>query len=490
MIYRPILINDMSSPVENTRKTFLEEENVKIKGKKGFVFSNYITEKERLKKLLEEKNNEKEKLLTESINLHNLDDRVLLGLIQQPQMRFKPRTDIERIVDTLASNNLIKGSEKYVLTKQLKNMNIGIPFIITPENLSNPLTRSTIQAKNSYLNNGICSNIQALESLPSVLNNQTTNLTNINNNTKTIQSVSNNEKESSMKTKPFTLMDLAVIRKNSIKETRERAKKRFNNKDAKKILKHLHVKTHFKGSTSLIFDKNLSIPQKYQGIIQAYNNLKTQGSSINIFQDINDFAIQRTKKAQISDLIKPNYKEDMFFPTSQNNFFKQDSDEVDFKLNYNPLIKFEENVVDYTKLRKAKHIFMKEDNAEDVNKAMKYPGLVKRLIKNKAKRGTSFKIYNQNDVVNNDENKKEEDKVVIDQETINKDEMDKIALKILHKCNYFHKKNKNNDVTHERRKGKTMGTNGMTVKEFEREYGLEFANNNNGQKFKSKFFMI
>jgi hypothetical protein len=39
MANSPIKIKDYMNPIETTRKEFLDEENLKIKGKKGFSFS-------------------------------------------------------------------------------------------------------------------------------------------------------------------------------------------------------------------------------------------------------------------------------------------------------------------------------------------------------------------------------------------------------------------------------------------------------------------
>ena len=41
MATSPIKIKDYINPIETTRKDFLEEENLKIKGKKGFTFSRF-----------------------------------------------------------------------------------------------------------------------------------------------------------------------------------------------------------------------------------------------------------------------------------------------------------------------------------------------------------------------------------------------------------------------------------------------------------------
>jgi hypothetical protein len=41
MASTPVKIKDYLKPIESTRKEFLEEENLKIKGKKGFSFKQF-----------------------------------------------------------------------------------------------------------------------------------------------------------------------------------------------------------------------------------------------------------------------------------------------------------------------------------------------------------------------------------------------------------------------------------------------------------------
>jgi hypothetical protein len=62
--------------------------------------------------------------------------------------------------------------------------------------------------------------------------------------------------------------------------------------------------------------------------------------------------------------------------------------------------------------------------------------------------------------------KYEDEKVVIDNQEFFKTETDKIAQKILTKCNYFHKKSPNNNKTLKVGDGKLMMTKGLTLKEF------------------------
>ena len=152
MIHKPIVISDQISPIENPRQRYMEEEVSKNKGKKAFVFSSYMTEKERLEIY------EKEKKRNEDINRkliygHNknfIDEKILLGLVQQPQLRFKPRSDLERLIDSLSKNNNISNNEKKILFNQMKQMNIGVPFTITSDALNNPLLKNSIQGKNPF----------------------------------------------------------------------------------------------------------------------------------------------------------------------------------------------------------------------------------------------------------------------------------------------------------------------------------------------------
>lgn len=406
MIYNPIVIKDANKPVENTRSMYWEENNLT---KKGMIFSSYITEKERLdrlekEKLTEEKKN-KEREKQKNDQSLKISDNILMGLLFQPDMRFKARTDLERIFDALNSRNSLNNEDKSILNKHLKTLGIGSVNKITSENI-NEIRLALNKSHNASTN---------------------------------LETISDNK---------------------SIKK-REKYVPINRNKEAKKIMKHLHFKTHFKASASLIVDNNaLKIPEKYLSTVK--NSVK-QKNQITI-----DF--NKLKNVKYKDIYKSKEKEFNLMPVSQNNFYKnENNDDPDFKLNYNPLVKFEENSVDYLKLRKLKAL-INNNHGDFDSKVSKYPSLVKRLIKNKKNKN----LLTEHDGAALDE-KKDDDKVVIDHVTINKNETDKIATKILYKCNYFHKKSKNNDVIHKSRKGKLMCTNGMTVRDFEKEYGFEFV---------------
>ncbi len=48
MAQTPINIKDYTSPIDNVRQKFMEDQNEKIKGKKGFIFKSFQTEKDRI----------------------------------------------------------------------------------------------------------------------------------------------------------------------------------------------------------------------------------------------------------------------------------------------------------------------------------------------------------------------------------------------------------------------------------------------------------
>lgn len=420
MIDKPVFINNLQPQVVNTRADYFEENSNKILANKGFIYSKYITEKERLRQMNDFKKEQEEKemkIKQENENNKNkltIEDKVLIGLIKQPQLRFKPRTHLERIVDGLSIDNKMTSIEKRIVTKQIKSLKGDNPFsnkvyLITPDNLN-------------------------------------------------------------------------LFKKETAGTSLKRGKLRVDNHDAKKILRYLHNKTYFKGVSSICninrskFNMNMNINTNSNipnsvSTINSPNNNNASNKSNNIKKKLIEQGF--SSKNQI--------KEDIFFPSSQNDFYKnKNEDETEFKLNYNPLVKFEENVVDYNKLRRAKYLYTRDVNKEndDHNEtkengnASRYPSLIKKLVKSRYKNKYNQPTYKSVDY--NEDIKKDEEKVVIDSETINKDDLDKIALRILKKCNYSQKKNKNNNIIHESRTGKTCITNGLSVKDFEKEKGLDY----------------
>ena len=154
---KKVTIDDITKKVTNARDDILSEGGLK----KPFYFKGYLNENERIKqtiknnrylynfseeepqikkkKLYSKKNIENKIKPNENINsvkllknnflltndeLKNVDYFIKNGIIIQPQMRFKARTDLERVYENLV-DNYDKNEEKEVLKRQLKNINLN-----------------------------------------------------------------------------------------------------------------------------------------------------------------------------------------------------------------------------------------------------------------------------------------------------------------------------------------------------------------------------
>jgi len=114
MAAEPAPITNYTSPIASTRQTLLNEEDGKIRGKRGFVFKSFITEKERLAEYLKLR----ETIYNENkLDVNRIDDKFITNykkytnktdeekkLNVQPFMRYKPRNDLERIFEAINSN--------------------------------------------------------------------------------------------------------------------------------------------------------------------------------------------------------------------------------------------------------------------------------------------------------------------------------------------------------------------------------------------------
>jgi hypothetical protein len=133
MVNKPIKIKDFTTPIENTRELLMKETDDKIVGRKGFIFKGFVTEKERIKNYLEERNKyvkeDQDKIYFDSHEGHNENKKKHYYGIDnvkyvQPQMRFKPRTGLERIFDAINEYSFGRVS-KDVVNKQLRKLDLN-----------------------------------------------------------------------------------------------------------------------------------------------------------------------------------------------------------------------------------------------------------------------------------------------------------------------------------------------------------------------------
>ena len=117
MADKPVILRETIKPFTTTREELLFEENNKILFHKGFVFNLYQTDRERLNTYINEREKEKDyenKIISYNASKDNNNENLTTKITQitQPQMRFKPRTDLERIYQILSNYRPSKVNKK------------------------------------------------------------------------------------------------------------------------------------------------------------------------------------------------------------------------------------------------------------------------------------------------------------------------------------------------------------------------------------------
>ena len=274
--------------IEDTREQYLFENEKLIIGSSGFVFRAYPTLKERLKQYSKEQEEYNEHLKLHKCNsMNNLQNRKKEKVFLQPILRFKNRTDLERICDTIQQyakpneqESLREIRERHVKSSDFPT---GLLYKGSFKNMKKlqSLTRNDKKNKN---------NINIIRSMFSL-----GNLTNMNNTVKSnsppnmdINTIVNKE-----------LNNMTGNKKPKIYFTRLQRL----NAEAKKIKSNFHYKTHFKGVESVYIN-----PKPMYDIIKKDENLyvhkKTGNYAYN--QDMEKVLIEKKNKYKedIRDLIK------------------------------------------------------------------------------------------------------------------------------------------------------------------------------------------
>jgi hypothetical protein len=240
MATSPIKIKDYSNNISSTRQEFLEEENQKIIGSKGFVFKSFKTEKERVADYLKERNTIFSKINVDQIR----ESKSPNPEIVQPSMRFKPRTDLERIYDTINTYSYGKAN-KSIIDKQLRQLDLNV----SKRNHEDELE---------------------FEEIPDY--------------TKT------NFAKQRIKTQDEKMTEKRQQIKDQRKETKNKIYRKFvDNSEARNLMSELHYKTHFKGAAGFTLFKNSSIinpkVQTRNKTFCKYLSNRSTGSNQNILNN-------------------------------------------------------------------------------------------------------------------------------------------------------------------------------------------------------------
>ena len=123
MAEKPIVVKKEKEKRMSCREELFAETSDKILSKKGFVFTSYKTDKERIKEHLERQSQLNKYYSSQTDNSyhpHFFSQKNKYNLIQ-PSMRFKPRTDLERVYDSLKEREVIDSKS---LKRQMHKMGL------------------------------------------------------------------------------------------------------------------------------------------------------------------------------------------------------------------------------------------------------------------------------------------------------------------------------------------------------------------------------
>ena len=224
-----IEIKKLPKPIENSREQYLFENEKLILGRPGFIFRAYPTLKERLQESLREqkeydlnmskipRNNSLGKLISKNIlkesgttrnNSQLVKSRTHSNIFCQPILRFRNRTDLERICDTI--QQYVKPSEQEKI-KEIRARHVH-----------------SIDFPRGILYKGSLKNLKNLKKM------------NINSVDKNMNYSNNDAKQFDVDRKNKPIIFFTRLQRLNV--------------EAKKIRSNLHFKTHFKGVESVFIN--------------------------------------------------------------------------------------------------------------------------------------------------------------------------------------------------------------------------------------------
>lgn len=400
-----VTIKDYKSAVQNSRMAYLEETSDKIKGRKGFLFGGFKSEKQRIKETV--KLNE---MLYGTLNSQKTNDEIEKENkrkknmfkkhknFSQPQMRYKPRTDLERIFELINARN----------------------------------------TKTNYKINQIKFNKLKQE-------NEETEV-NTNHSTKRSQNIKKEITESYL----IPIKKIKPKKDSEINFNSSYLSSRFLsiNNEAKKLINNSKYKTNFKAVMSIAND----IYHSFQNSSEFKSN-SSKESTYFYLPESSDYSEGNEKNDIYYDIFFKNKKS-----KATKNFTKSYSS---YTKNKNPNYVPPQETPEH--LNKIKMLKKFAFNADFIQKNSLVEAVNNNSVNHRRNGGIS-----ENEII-----RREEDKIVIGNETynVNKD-LDLIAKNVLSKCNIRHQKHSNSNHSLKAGEGKLMMTNGMSINDFLLKYNL------------------
>lgn len=346
-------------------------------------------------------------------------------------MRFRPRTELERIVDSLNHYNYNKKNAE-IVKKQMKKLDFT--------SMKKVKVRQLHKLNYSYNSSN--------ESDSSVSDDGT-------------------GKIGQYRNKLIKKQDVSKEKKTHYENLKAA------NESMRELMSNLHYKTHFKGAQQFS-EEYLSKSKKKNMSRSAVNFFPAPRSQSHISicsKDRSENQFENEITNQLGKSILNNFSGK--FPINQENFDLIHNNPLLYNLKFGSKSHLELKVDDYeNKMKYLKNLMNKKPKTS----SNKYANLVK-ILSSKMKAKKKVNIFNINDSDDDDmTNQKIEDKkgdrVQIDDEIISIKNIDVIANKMLTKCNFIHSKSMANMNTLRKGNGKLMITSGLTVNDFKQKYNI------------------
>jgi hypothetical protein len=460
LVEDPISLKSPKNSLFTTRQEYVQEQR-RLKGTKinqEFNFKHFLTDKEKKEKYQKGVNYtiSARDALPDADDLTHTKSRNKSSTYLQPSMRYKPRTDLERIYDTINQYSYGR-AEKDLIDSQLKLLELN--------NFKKLGTQEEILGF-SHKKNKLKVNEKVLKALKE----EREKLRDLPNSENLIKSLN---KIIMMNKDPKVSIDDSHIMSSG--KQKQHRRKYVDNSYAKSLMKEYHVKTHFKAASvySLCLNPNLLHQSQYPKTFRKKNHsfIDNVNSSFHQPQKSIDLATSIYNFRSASDLNLLKTKE-TFQQTSEN-----------FNIDVNPLKKTHEEVRNVPKesLSYLRTLYLKSNNINDNeklnNRKLKFLSNIKSnkrnndsIIKNNPV--IFFENYSGLPAVVLDEEKRDEERILVGNEVYYKSQVDLISKNVLTKCNYLATKSEFNNTKLKSGQGKMAMTAGMTVNEFSSRYHI------------------
>ena len=454
MAENPIIVKKEKNKYMTTREALYADTSHKILDKKGFIFSTYKTDKERIKDFLDQKTENHKTYHSNVKSKTIIDDNFL-----QPSMRFKARTDYERMQDAL-QNNVIDENK----TNNFNNKNNKVTTAHSDYDSSSEEEVKT-QRKFKFIitDNDLIKPKKIIE-------------------------YDEEEERKKLMHKKILESRKNMLKKRKFYMTLGLKKKVDNPNKAKFLRSDLNNKIHFKAMENLTMFKtstmnhNLFKTWNKEDINQQKNlkNIKdnfystiTNGFKNKHFYNTQFGNFNRTMNKTLNEDYENKIMQQTIIPINKignqnqggfnllgNKKILQDLEITKEIANSNPLL-FNMN---FNSIKADAHTINCTNEQLNNLKRLAFESTVDDDVSSHS--DSDYKTNFRNETY---EELKKEENVIIDGEEFKKTETDKIAEKVLEKCNWngaFKKYNTKFD------KGKLMFTGGLTLNQFERKYGI------------------